>query len=727
VYRCAQRFQLGGFVANGPEGVLIEAEGEDLNAFVAALREELPPLARIDSLLQVPLVSIGEPGFRIAATRSGAAAGAAIPADTAICDSCLQELFDPENRRYLHPFIACCDCGPRYTMSRALPYDRDTTSMADFKLCPACELEYTDPASRRFHAEPVACHNCGPRLSLPVGDLCSALDAGEIVAIKGIGGYHLACDARDPDAVARLRRRKNRDGKPFAVMVLNAASAARWVQLGEQGSRLLQSRERPVVILPAHGDAGGLGSAVSRGLATLGLMLPYSGFHYLLFHQLLGRPPGYEWLQQPNDLALVMTSANLSGDPLIIDSAEAEQRLAAIAERILHHDREIAARADDSVVRLGGDQPMLVRRARGYAPQAIPLAKAGPSVLAVGAHLKSSIAMTRGDQAYLSAHVGDLSTPAAVAFHARTVDALLAMLQTQPLRLACDLNPDYASSRLAQQLSEQWQLPLVRVQHHHAHGAAVLAEHRFEGDALALVLDGHGQGYNGESWGGELLRLQGAAFERLGHFAALSLPGGDWAAREPWRIAAGVLHHMGRGDEIAGRFGDQALAPAMARLLAAGDVATTTSAGRLFDAAAALLGICQRASYEGEPPMLLEGLVRQPRPLPAAYSINRGVLDFSGLLAALADCESAALGAEYLHGTLLQALQEWVLDAARRTGIETVALAGGCFLNAHLANALPRRLEQQGLRVLTARCLPPNDGAICLGQAWVAQRSTLNR
>ncbi len=726
VYRCARRFAVAGFVANGPEGVLIEAEGDSLDAFVSALRAELPPLARIDSLLQAPLEPRGEACFRIAATRPGAAAGAAIPADTAICDACLQELFDPGNRRYLHPFIACCDCGPRYTMSRALPYDRDTTSMADFKLCPACEREYTDPASRRFHAEPVACHACGPRLSLPISEVGAAIAVGEIVAIKGIGGYHLACDARNPGAVEALRQRKHRDGKPFAVMVLNAASAAGWAQLGEQGSHLLQSPERPVVILPVHGDAGGLGSAVSRGLGSLGLMLPCSGIHYLLFHHLLGCPPGSEWLQQPNDLALVMTSANLSGDPLIIDAADAEQNLATIADRILHHDREIAIRADDSVLRLVGDRPVLVRRARGYAPQTIALANAGPSVLALGAHLKSSVAMTRGDQAYLSAHVGNLDTPAAVAFHARTVEALQAMLQAQPQRLACDLNPDYASSRLAQQLSERWRLPLVRVQHHHAHGAAVLAEHRFEGDALALVLDGHGQGDNGESWGGELLHLQGAGFRRLGHFAPLPLPGGDRAAREPWRVAAGILHQLGRAGEITGRFADQPLAPAIAQMLASGGVATTTSAGRLFDAATALLGVCRRASYEGEPPMLLEALVRQPRSLSAGYSINRGVLDFSGLLAKLADCESAALGADYLHGTLLQALQEWVLDAAQRTGIDTVALAGGCFLNAYLATTLPRRLQQQGLRVLTARCLPPNDGAICLGQAWVAQRSTLN-
>ncbi len=727
VYRCASRFGIGGFVANGPEGVLIEAEGELLDAFVAALRNELPPLARIDSLLQSPLANTGDDLFSIATTQSGAVAGAAIPADTATCDACLQELFDPGNRRYLHPFIACCDCGPRFTMSRRLPYDRDTTSMADFRLCAACEVEYTDPGSRRFHAEPVACHDCGPRLSAPISAVCKALGTGEIVAIKGVGGYHLACDARNVQAVEQLRTRKNRDGKPFAVMVLNLASASHYVELAGNAAQLLQSRERPVVILPAHRTATGLSPALSSGLGTLGLMLPNSPVHYLLFHALLGYPPATDWLGQPNDMALVMTSANLSGDPLIAASAEADQRLEKIAAVILHHDREIVTRADDSVLSMTAGAAVMVRRARGYAPRAITLASVGPSVLALGAHLKSTVAMTHGKQAYLSPHVGDLNTPAAVAFHRRTAGAVQEMLQVRPQRLACDWNRDYASSRLAQQLSEQWQLPLLRVQHHHAHGAAVLAEHGIEDAALAMVLDGHGQGYRGASWGGELLRLEGAGFERLGHFAPLPLPGGDRAAREPWRVAAGVLQQLGRGDEIAERFSDQPLAPAIAQLLMSGEVASTTSAGRLFDAAAALLGVCQRSSYEAEPPMLLEGLVGQPRLLANAYTLQRGVLDFGELLARLADCESPVLGAEWLHGTLLEALAEWALDAARRSGIETIALAGGCFLNAFLARALPARLEQSGLRVLTAQNLPPNDGAICLGQAWVAQRAAIDQ
>ncbi len=723
VYRCATRFGLAGSVRNGPEGVVIDAEGAHLDEFLRDLQQSLPPLARIDSLIETPAGTAGAVGFNIVETESGAAAGAAIPADTAICSACLEELFDPGNRRYLHPFIACCDCGPRYTMARQLPYDRANTSMDPFPMCPACDSEYSDPGSRRFHAEPVACHDCGPALSADIRTLAEQLSAGRIAAIKGLGGYHLACNAHDQDAVLRLRSRKLRDGKPFAVMVLNAASAARYVQLDQDGRQLLESRERPVVVAPTGGAGTALCPALSPGLATLGVMLPYTAVHYLLFHALLDCPAGTGWLDDSNDLVLVMTSANISGDPLIVSREEAEQRLAGIADLILHHDREIAARADDSVVRATpGAAPTIIRRARGYTPHAIKLAgEHTPAVLALGAHLKSTVTMTRGELAYISPHVGDLDTPAAVNFHAESARALQDMLQTRPELLACDWHNDFASTRLAEQLSATLDLPLVRVQHHHAHAGAILAEHGHEGAALAMALDGHGSGFEGQSWGGELLRVNGAVFQRLGHFAPLALPGGDRAAREPWRMAAGVLQQLGRGEEILRRFGQEALAPAISQLLSAGTVPVTTAAGRLFDAAAGLLGVSSRAAFEGEPPMLLEGLVRRPRACPGGYTLDQGVLDFSGLLRHLADCTDPVLGAEWLHGTVIDAVTAWAAEAATGTGIDTIALCGGCFLNSHLAREVPGRLRERGLRVLTAETLPPNDGAISLGQAWVAR------
>lgn len=728
VYRCASQWDISGFVSNDPEGVLIEAQGSELEAFIDTLLAQCPPLARIDSLIESPVPLQKDGSFTIAATTGGSANGAAIPADTAICDDCLYELFDPANRRYLHPFIACCHCGPRYSMARSLPYDRRTTTMSTFPLCPQCNHEYRDPGDRRFHAEPIACHDCGPNLGADVTGLAKLLHSGDIVAIKGLGGYHLACDAYNHDAVSRLRQRKQRDGKPFALMVLNGASASRQVTLGGTGLALLCSRERPVVVLPrreppAQGDRA-LSPALSAGLDTLGVMLPYTAIHYLLFHALLDAPQGHSWLAQENPVALVMTSANLSGDPLIAGNEEAEQGLRGIADHILHHDREIAGRVDDSVVRAGPGLPLLIRRARGYAPHTIRLARALDTTLALGAHLKSTITMTRGELAHISPHVGDLDTPATQAFFARTTQTMQDSLQTKPRLLACDWSRDFPSTRLAEQLSESLQLPLVRVQHHHAHVAAVVAEYGVEEPVLGMALDGHGLGANGESWGGELLRLSGAGFQRLGHFAPLPLPGGDRAAREPWRMAAGVLSRLGRGAEINSRFAGEVLAAPLAQLLAADDIATTSAAGRLFDAAAGLLGISSHASYEGEAPMRLEALANPKGESAADYHLREGILDFLPLLDRLSDWGEPTSGATLFHATLITALTDWARQASEQTGIRLIALCGGCFLNRHLATQLPPRLESLGLRVLLPRLMPPGDGAISLGQAWVAQRST---
>jgi hydrogenase maturation protein HypF len=699
--------------------VAIEVEGSAVDSFVDAMRRELPPLARIDSLLQVPLPLARDSGFEIRRTSGDGEINASIPADSAVCDACLAELFDPANRRYLHPFIACTDCGPRYTMTRRLPYDRDSTSMADFILCETCDAEYRDPGSRRFHAEPTCCPNCGPRFSHPTESVVAAILRGDIVAIKGIGGYHLACDATREDSVARLRQRKRRDGKPFAVMVLNVSSADVFARVDETAARLLSGRERPVVVLP---DRGRLTGTLSPGLNTLGLFLPYTGLHYLMFHHLAGAPCGSDWLEQPQPFALVMTSANLSGNPLIVDNEEAHAGLAEIADLVVDHDRDIAARADDSVVRAIGGGSVMIRRARGHALSSIPLRESGPTVLALGAHLKNTVCLARGPQAWLSPHIGDLESPATLAFQQQAAIQLLDTFREQPEALACDWHRDYGSTRLAEQLASDRDVPLLRIQHHHAHIAAVLAAQGHEGPALGIALDGHGLGVNGESWGAELLRLDQGQFQRLGHFAPLAAPGGDAAAREPWRLAAGFLHSLGRNREIAGRFADQAMAAPLADLLARDQCETTTAAGRLFDTAAGLLGLVTHAAFEGEPPMRLEALVREPRALAGGFTLTDGVLDFAPLLAVLADCEDAAQGAEWLHGCLLDALTTWACDAASRTGIDTVALAGGCFLNRWLAQLLPERLSRAGLQPLVAVGIPPNDGSISLGQAWVARQ-----
>ena len=724
VYRQAQAFTVDGFALNDGEGVLIEAEGEALGAFLGAVRDQAPPLARIDSATASPVPVTGEKGFRIETSRQDSAATAAIPADVALCDACLEELFDPADRRYRHPFIACSHCGPRVTMTRRLPYDRDNTTMSAFPLCSACEAEYTDPASRRFHAEPIACHECGPTLSEDIEAIAAALRAGKIVALKGIGGYHLACDARNGTLVETMRQRKQRDQKPFAVMVLNAASAARHAELSPAAVDALESNQRPVVVVPRRDDlAAPLPDALSPGLDSIGLMLPYTGVHYLLFHALLGAPEGAEWLTAPHDVALVMTSANLSGKPLVSAESEAETELAAIADLLVHHDRTIARPSDDSVVREAGKHCVPIRRARGWVPDALRLHRDAPAIVACGAHLKNTVTVTRGDLAFPSTHVGDLATPACLAFQDEAVDQLVDMLGVAPRRIACDWHPDYASTRLAERLADRFDAELVRVQHHHAHIAALMAEHGEEGPVLGVALDGHGLGEHGQAWGGELLRVDGAGFERIGHFRPLPAVGGDRAAREPWRLAAGALAELGRGDEVVARFAHQQAAEPLAAMLAQGGAPHTSAAGRLFDAASGLLGICEVASFEGQAPMLLESQVRRPRALDDGFTVDGGELDLLPLLGALADADTVREGADWLHGTLVTAITRWVSEAADEHDIRTVALGGGCMLNRVLAMQLPAALEDAGLRVLTAHRMPPNDAAISLGQAWVAARA----
>ena len=725
VYRLAARYGLRGFVQNDAEGVLIEAEGAGLPDFLKALQVEAPPLARIDGL-EARIVSSGAglPGFRIRPTGGRGRGAAAIPPDAALCQACLEELFDPGNRRYLHPFIACSDCGPRATMTRALPFDRMQTVMADFSMCSACAAEYEDPSDRRFHAEPIACSDCGPRLDFDMDEVAARLREGRIVALKGLGGFHLAGDARNAYAVERLRQRKGRDGKPFAVMVLNAASAARLAEVPGPARALLESPARPVMILDVRAE-GALAPGVSCGLLTLGLLLPSTPLHYLLFHALSGKPARQGWYDAPSDLALVMTSANRSGEPLVADDTEARDRLAGVADTIAGHDRPITARMDDSVLQLVAGEAQFVRRARGYAPIPLRLGRPQPAVLALGAHLKSTVTLTRDAEAIVSPHIGDLDTPAAIAHLRETADRLCGMAQVRPERIACDLHPDMASTRLAEELAGNWGLPLMRVQHHHAHIAAVAAEHGRETPLLGLALDGLGLGTDGRAWGGELLLMEGARFERLGHLAPLPLLGGDRAAREPWRMAAAVLHRLGRTDEIADRFPEEAHGAALAMLLRKGGWPETTALGRWFDAAAALLSLCSCAAFDAEAPMRLEALARDAAVLNGGWNIAEGVLDLLPLLAHLADVRDPVQGANIFHGTLAAALADWALGAARAAKIDTVALGGGCFLNRVLTVELQKRMEASGLSVLRPRQVPPNDGGISLGQAYVAGRAAV--
>jgi len=733
VYRLARELALAGWVRNDAEGVEIDVQGQGgaVDKLLARLEHEAPPLARIGTIeSESAQPDARGDEFAIRASRGGRVRTSVTP-DVAICPACLAELFEPRDRRYRYAFVNCTHCGPRYTITRALPYDRPQTTMAGFPQCPQCLREYEDPANRRFHAQPNACPACGPRLALtdaagralvgtdPVAGALGLLKDGAIIAIKGIGGFHLACDARNAASIARLRERKQREAKPFAVMVAGVASLADIAAASAAERALLESPERPVVLLGKAPDCDVRLAGVAPGMGTLGVVLPYAPLHYLLFHEAAGRPSGTAWLAQRHPLVLVMTSANPGGEPIVRDDAEAYARLKGIADAFLLHDRDIVTRCDDSVLRVGA----FVRRARGYTPQRIKLPASGPSVLAMGGYLKNTVCLTRGDEAYLSQHVGDLDNAATCRALEETVERLSGLLAISPEVVAHDLHPDFFSTRFGADYAQTRHLPLVGVQHHHAHVAAVAAEHGATGPVLGMALDGVGLGSDGGMWGGELLLVDGADWERIGHLGALAAPGGDRAAREPWRMAAAALRALGRADEVARRF-PQRNASGLRTLLERGvNCPPTTSAGRWFDAAAGLLGVREVASFEGQAAMLLEGLAERHGsvpPLEGGFAIRDGVLDLLPLIAAVADARDPAHAAAEFHATLAEGLAQWALAAANARGICTVALGGGCFVNDLLARGLRVRLRAMGLEPLEARQAPPNDGGLALGQAWVA-------
>ncbi len=739
VYRVARELELAGWVRNDAEGVLIEAQGAParLELLAGRLVSELPPLAWVERIERSPREPEPEPGeFRILASAAGTARTGVTP-DAATCPDCLAELFNPADRRYRYPFINCTHCGPRYTITRRIPYDRPNTVMAGFELCSACAAEYADPADRRFHAQPTACPDCGPRLEWraaqgvgePVADVIAhaveRLRQGDILAVKGLGGFHLVCDARNGEAVARLRERKQREEKPFAVMAANTASFAQLVAIGSEAEALLSGIERPIVLCPKRPGCDAALAGVAPGVAALGVMLPYTPLHWLLFHEAAGRPDPTGWMDTPGETLLVMTSANPGGEPLVIDNDEAIARLAAIADGFVLHDRPIEVRCDDSVLRMDSGAPTFVRRARGFTPRAIKLPAGGSAVLALGGALKNTVCLTRGDEAFIAQHVGDLDNPAACGFLEDTVAHLSSILEVVPERIACDLHPDFFSSRLAARLAAEAGIDCIPVQHHHAHIAAVAAERGLTGPLLGLALDGVGLGSDRTPWGGELLLVEGARFSRAGHLRTLPLPGGDRAAREPWRMAAAALHRLGLGDAIERRF-PHVGAP-LAEMLSRGiNCPETGSAGRWFDAAAGLLGVRETCSFEGQAAMLLEGLAEQYGPVDGdrtLYAVSEAELDLLPLLGRLAETDDAPFGAALFHATLIEGLAEWVRAAAEVRGLNNVVLAGGCFLNSILSRGLRERLERAGLHVHQAHELPPNDGGISLGQAWVAMQA----
>jgi hydrogenase maturation protein HypF len=796
IWQQATALGLVGWVRNTGYGVEIELHGDPalLDALQARIWE-IPPPARVD---QVEVIGAAEPAEASAAivqtppaTRPGsfeirdsvvgtASRATAVGADLAVCPRCLSELFDPGNRRWRHAFTHCPQCGPRYTVIQRLPFDRAHTSMGRFAMCEACAREHVDPANRRFHHQTTACPACGPRLWLhdratgevseedPIAAALARLQRGDIVAIKGLGGFHLVCDALQPAAVRKLRERKGRQAKPLAVMAANTASLAPWASLTPHDMRWLQSPQRPIVLLRQSTRAQAAMPEVSDGLAWLGVMLPYTPIHFLLWHEAAGRPAGTDWLQQPQDMVLVMTSGNASGDPLVADNDAALHDLDALADAWLVHDRDILARNDDSVLRVRPDgSACFLRRGRGHAPSpsALPLpvsyrgeVSAAPSVLAMGAMLKATVCITQGDRAMVSPHVGDLDSPATREVYAALAERWPAWLDTQPDAVACDLHPDFFSTQMAAQLAQSLPdrhgstqpLPLIQVQHHHAHVAALQAEHGVRTPVIGLALDGVGLGTDGVAWGGELLWGDAARWSRLGHLTPIRLAGGDVAAREPWRMAAACLHLLGRGNEAPARLGqyhsDAGVRVLMTMLDKGLNSPWATGAGRWFDVAAGILGRGERQAFEAEAAIALEQAATawlQDHPVdpdPADTPIQAdGTLDLLPLMArlwTLADALPEPLwpGAARFHVALADGLARWAWGAALAHDCSTVVLGGGCFYNkllvARLHEGLARMAHEQGLpapRILQAQALSCGDAGLALGQAWaVAHAASLD-
>jgi hydrogenase maturation protein HypF len=685
VYGLARRHSLGGFVLNDGEGVLVEAEGERgaLDAFAAGLRDEAPALARVDAVAAAALPALGERAFMIRASAS-TGRSALIPADVATCGNCLSELFDPDDRRFRYPFVNCTQCGPRFTIVVGVPYDRARTTMAGFAMCADCKREYEDPADRRFHAEPIACPVCGPQLSLPLEEAVAALRAGAIVAVKGLGGYHLACDAADENAVARLRARKHREDKPFAVMTADPHELA---QLDVAEEDLLRSRGRPIVLARRRAGAP-VAPSVAQDGPWLGILLPYTPLHHLLLAD-AGRP-------------LVMTSGNRSDEPIAFDDDVARERLAGIADLFLAHDRPIHRRCEDSVVR----REFPVRRSRGFVPAALrlPIPAVRP-VVAAGAELKSTFCVARGSDAFVSPHLGDLDTELASTAFRADLELYLAMLGVEPEVIAHDLHPEYLATKWALEQDGE----LVGVQHHHAHAAACLADHGETGPALALVFDGTGYGTDGTLWGGELLRCKLASFERVAHLDPVPLPGGAAAIREPWRMAAWHLERAGL-DVPFERW------PLVRESLKA-NAPLSSGMGRLFDAVAVLLTGRQEVTFEGQAAVELEHLAADVPAEPYEWRFGDPT-EIVALCQAdvLAGRDPAAVAAAF-HESVAAAAAAACAEAGEP---RTVVLSGGTFQNLRLLGSTRRRLEELGFRVLAHRCVPPNDGGISYGQAAVA-------
>jgi hydrogenase maturation protein HypF len=734
VYRLANEQQLAGSICNTAAGVSIEVQGTQsaVDDFLARLPADSPPLARITDITVREIACNGDREFQIVTTHRGEPVQTLISPDVAVCDDCLREMSDPADRRYRYPFINCTNCGPRFTIVRNIPYDRPFTSMAGFAMCTACQAEYDDPRNRRFHAQPNACWQCGPQVGLwgvegnrievadPIAATVARLQCGEVAAIKGLGGFHLACDATNADAVRTLRECKRRVEKPFAAMVPDVDAAQRFCEVDHAARQLLLSSQRPIVLLRRREDTS-IADEVAPFNRYLGVFLPYTPLHHLLFDG-----GGFE--------ALVMTSANLSEEPICIANDEAVRRLHRLADCFLVHNRDILLRCDDSVARVAGGRSRQLRRSRGFVPVPVFLREDVPSVLAVGGELKNTICLTKGRHAFLSQHIGDLENAESYSFFEEAIEHLQRILEIAPVAIAYDLHPNYFSTRWSLAQSE---LPQIGVQHHHAHIASCMAENHLEGRVIGIALDGTGYGTDGRIWGGEVLLADYSGFERAAHLAYVPLPGGEAAIREPWRMAVSYLvRHFGcdfvRALPLVADVPEKNL-NVLFRMMEQGiNSPLTSSCGRLFDAVAALAGIRRQVNYEAQAAIELEIAIGKSQD-ETAYSFDLTpdgegwIIDtrtlFEAVLRDVAREVSVGDISRRFHNGLADVLCEVVVRLRERSGLQRVCLSGGTFQNVYLFEGLCQRMRAAGFQVFTHSEVPAGDGGLSLGQALVAART----
>jgi hydrogenase maturation protein HypF len=735
VYALALRYHINGWVLNNSSGVEITAEGssEALAAFQSALMSELPPLAQIDNLDVHQIKPSGFDQFTIKHSEVQAGEFVPISPDVSICEDCLRELFDPADRRYRYPFINCTNCGPRFTIIKDIPYDRPKTTMAGFPLCPDCRQEYEDPLDRRFHAQPVACEVCGPQVyyveqgvTIATGEDAiqharNLLKTGKILAVKGLGGFHIACDAANQAAVATLRERKRRTDKPFALMAFSPKTVEKFVHLTQAEYDLLTSRKRPIVLLEKKESADTLSPLVAPKQTTLGFMLPYTPLHYLLLERQEGFPE-----------VLVMTSGNLSEEPIAYHDQEAIQRLSPLVDGFLMHDRPIHMRVDDSVSRIVDGQEYLYRRARGYAPDPVLIPSDTPSILAAGGELKNVFGLSRDGYAFLSHHIGDVENYETIRSFQEGIDHFENLFRINPQLIACDSHPNYFTSQYARQLAKEEGLPLVEVQHHHAHLAACLADNQqylTEENVIGCIFDGTGYGSDGTIWGGEFLIGNLAGFQRTYHLQAVPQPGGDLSTRTPSRMALAHLWQQGiPWDDLppTKALTSQELSTLHNQLDKHVNTPLTSSMGRLFDAVSSLLDICQQVNYEAQAAIELETAIDPQAVGSYPFAIEEdqsaiGLLPFwHALVDDIHNHIPAATIATLFHNSLVD-LQVLVCRRLHRQyNINTVVLSGGVWANHYLLTRTITALESEGFTVLRHRRVPCNDGGIALGQLMIA-------